>query len=388
MSFPAFLKEFAGSTKNRVGSVYSSIINQRNNNIIIQVRTATKKTSGSRTHMKDSAGRRLGSKKQDGQLVKPGQIIMRQRGTKFYPGENVGIGRDHTIFALEPGYVRYYLDPFHPKRKFIGIALNKDVRLPSPHWEPRMRRLGLSVLINPSKAKLEEDRKSRKEDLSLPEILAKKRERELKRDQKRQQFKLEIPKFINNSELNDDLLELAAERLVKIDGYLRGGKFLKDAQFYTTFNYNYDLKLSYKRGEISKEELTNLLNKYEFLSKLIDSKISFDAQFRLYPYLNSDEILLKQNEILNILKEKFSGIKIITKEARIEIEKLIHDSHVFDLSMQVRLRRMYLKPVASEEFAIAEKNTKKAVVIRRYNYETRKVEVITRTKEAFLPQVN
>lgn len=73
---------------------------------------------------------------------------MRQRGTKFYPGENVGIGKDHSIFALEPGVVRYYLDPFHPKRKFIGVALRRDLKLPSPHFEPTVRRFGRFELTN------------------------------------------------------------------------------------------------------------------------------------------------------------------------------------------------------------------------------------------------
>ena len=66
---------------------------------------ATKKAGGSSRNGRDSAGRRLGVKKYGGQLVQPGNIIVRQRGTKFYPGENVGIGKDHTLFALKEGKV-------------------------------------------------------------------------------------------------------------------------------------------------------------------------------------------------------------------------------------------------------------------------------------------
>ena len=55
--------------------------------VFLQVRNATKRAAGSRTSMKDSAGRRLGPKKYEGQDVSTGEIIMRQRGTKFYPGE-------------------------------------------------------------------------------------------------------------------------------------------------------------------------------------------------------------------------------------------------------------------------------------------------------------
>jgi large subunit ribosomal protein L27 len=68
---------------------------------------ATKKAGGSSRNGRDSAGRRLGTKKSDGQLVIPGNIIVRQRGTKFHPGVNVGLGKDHTIFALIEGKVEF-----------------------------------------------------------------------------------------------------------------------------------------------------------------------------------------------------------------------------------------------------------------------------------------
>ncbi|RPH07064.1 MAG: 50S ribosomal protein L27 [Alphaproteobacteria bacterium TMED93] len=66
---------------------------------------ATKKAGGSSRNGRDSAGRRLGVKKYGGELVQPGNILVRQRGTKFYPGENVGMGKDHTLFALKEGKV-------------------------------------------------------------------------------------------------------------------------------------------------------------------------------------------------------------------------------------------------------------------------------------------
>lgn len=68
---------------------------------------ATKKAGGSSKNGRDSEGRRLGVKKSDGQAVIPGNIIIRQRGTKFHPGTNVGLGKDHTIFALVPGVVQF-----------------------------------------------------------------------------------------------------------------------------------------------------------------------------------------------------------------------------------------------------------------------------------------
>lgn len=68
---------------------------------------ATKKAGGSSRNGRDSAGRRLGVKKADGQYVIPGNIIVRQRGTKIHPGKNVGLGKDHTIFALIEGKVEF-----------------------------------------------------------------------------------------------------------------------------------------------------------------------------------------------------------------------------------------------------------------------------------------
>lgn len=65
------------------------------------------KGQGSTSNGRDSAGRRLGAKAADGQFITAGSIIYRQRGTRIYPGTNVGIGKDHTLFAKIDGYVRY-----------------------------------------------------------------------------------------------------------------------------------------------------------------------------------------------------------------------------------------------------------------------------------------
>ena len=68
---------------------------------------ATKKAGGSTCNGRSTIGRRLGVKKFGGEVVIPGNIIIRQRGTKFHPGQNVGIGRDHTIYALVSGNVKF-----------------------------------------------------------------------------------------------------------------------------------------------------------------------------------------------------------------------------------------------------------------------------------------
>jgi large subunit ribosomal protein L27 len=68
---------------------------------------AHKKAGGSSRNGRDTAGRRLGVKKYGGEAVIPGNIIVRQRGTKFHPGDGVGMGRDHTIFAVIDGKVKF-----------------------------------------------------------------------------------------------------------------------------------------------------------------------------------------------------------------------------------------------------------------------------------------
>ena len=80
---------------------------------------AHKKSGGSSRNGRDTAGRRLGVKRFGGQVVEPGTIIVRQRGTKYHPGENVGIGKDHTIFATEAGTVSFRKTT--NGRTFVGV---------------------------------------------------------------------------------------------------------------------------------------------------------------------------------------------------------------------------------------------------------------------------
>ena len=80
------------------------------------------KAGGSSRNGRDSEGRRLGIKKYSGESVIPGNIICRQRGTKWHPGINVGIGKDHTIFAISKGVVSFRKEG--PKQKvFIDVIV-------------------------------------------------------------------------------------------------------------------------------------------------------------------------------------------------------------------------------------------------------------------------
>ena len=81
---------------------------------------AHKKAGGSSRNGRDTAGRRLGVKKFGGEIVIPGNIIVRQRGTKFHPGANVGMGKDHTLFALVDGRVEFKTKS--GGRTFVSVA--------------------------------------------------------------------------------------------------------------------------------------------------------------------------------------------------------------------------------------------------------------------------
>jgi large subunit ribosomal protein L27 len=82
---------------------------------------AHKKAGGSSRNGRDSIGRRLGVKKFGGETVIAGNIIIRQRGTRVYPGANVGLGRDHTLFATTDGRVRFHAGKLG--RKYVSIDM-------------------------------------------------------------------------------------------------------------------------------------------------------------------------------------------------------------------------------------------------------------------------
>ena len=81
---------------------------------------AHKKAGGSSNNGRDSAGRRLGVKKFGGESVIPGNIIIRQRGTKWHPADNVGMGKDHTIFAKVSGVVKFFRAG-RKNRVYVGV---------------------------------------------------------------------------------------------------------------------------------------------------------------------------------------------------------------------------------------------------------------------------
>eukprot|EP00250_Pteridium_aquilinum_P015796 c22762_g1_i1 orf=200-688(-) len=116
-------------------------------------RWATKKAGGSTNNGRDSKPKNLGVKKFGGEKVIPGNIIIRQRGTRFHPGNFVGMGRDHTLFALVPGLVRFEKNR-KTKRKWVHVDPSDG-----PKIHPVYQHLSTDVLFkniqSPTPAKVE-----------------------------------------------------------------------------------------------------------------------------------------------------------------------------------------------------------------------------------------
>lgn len=101
-----------------------------------QQRWATKHGGGRSKNGRDSIGKRLGIKKQNGNLVKAGNILVRQRGSSYHAGENVGTGKDYTLYALQPGHVRFQTFSLR-RRTFVHIDPLPKVD-PAPEFIPQV----------------------------------------------------------------------------------------------------------------------------------------------------------------------------------------------------------------------------------------------------------
>lgn len=353
---------------------------------LVQIRTATKKVSGSKTNKNDSAGRRLGPKVHESNFVKPGQIIMRQRGTKIHPGENTGIGKDHTIFALEPGYIRFYYDPFHPLRKYVGVALKKDLTLPTPHFSPRVRRFGYVEIEDPVEAEKEESHMSRKEYLQQPEL----KKNDLKSQQKDKilaaKIKSQITGFLTLGEGSESLV---VKKLLDVYKLTKLGQTIEEANLQCDFNYIYNLQLALKNEQINEEKFNESKQSYEELMAEVNSKVTIDHTGNLAKYLTEAERLSERSVVLTKLSE-FKD-KLITKEMKSTISELIETPLLFNKGEEAILLKEYLPSVLPEtvqETVLTDINPKKVPknvqIVRKFDNSTKEIQIIGRTKEAFL----
>lgn len=352
---------------------------------LTQIRTKKKKAAGSRTSNKDSAGRRLGPKAGDGEFVKTGQIIMRQRGTKIHPGENTGLGNDHTIFALEPGYVRFYYDPFHPLRKYVGVALTRDYKLPKDHFAPRLRRFGYEEILDEESRIREESNQSRKEYLMQPELEQQRQEFEEYKSKTLEEYK----KAITNEfklDLNEEEVDQAANRLFNVSQLMKVGQTLDAARRQETYNQIYSIKLRVKRGELS--DMTNEKQQYLAFAKKVDDAIAVASNEKLAKGMTPEELQAKQQEIKKEL-ESYLKEKPLTQNYRKEVSNLIYTPAVFSKVEQEQLKEIYLPnvlpltvPGSVIEDIDPSKPPKGVVVQQVFDEATRKFRTIGRPKVA------
>lgn len=132
----SFLSSSLSLVKSRLITSTPSYIQQ-------SIRFATKKTGGSTRNGRDSIGRRLGVKKFGAEYVIPGNIVVRQRGTVYRPGANMGMGKDHTLYALKPGFVKFIWNK-HLERFEVHIV--EDNPNPPPYVKkPKTSRRGAAL---------------------------------------------------------------------------------------------------------------------------------------------------------------------------------------------------------------------------------------------------
>ncbi|KAL0031281.1 hypothetical protein WJX79_000017 [Trebouxia sp. C0005] len=110
-----------------------------------QIRWASKKQGGSTQNTKDSNPKMLGIKLYGGQHCIPGNIIVRQRGTEYHPGINVGLGRDHTIYALTEGYVKFAYNKFNKRRSISVQLLPQQQQQQQQHEQKALQQVRLQL---------------------------------------------------------------------------------------------------------------------------------------------------------------------------------------------------------------------------------------------------
>lgn len=355
---------------------------------ITQIRTATKRTSGSKTNKNDSAGRRLGPKAYEGHFVNPGQIIMRQRGTVVHPGENVGIGKDHTIFALEPGYVRFYYNPFHPLRKYVGVALKKSLTLPTPHFAPRIRRFGYEEILDSSEAEKEESRMSRKEYLQRPKLEKARQESEYQDEQRLNKlvetFKEKFDLGLSESELNT-----VSDRFLKVCKLFSVGSSVEEAANQVTSDHILSLRLQNTNGSLSKEDMEKQVDAYLKLVNKFDGSVSVDANGNPCEKLSFSEKQNRCNEVLKTLEETYSN-RVLSDEDKTTVYSLINNPLLFTKEEQTTLLDKYLPPVLpiSVKDSIVEdidlENVPNDInIVKLFDESTGTIKTVGRKKQAY-----
>lgn len=385
-------------------------------------RTATKRAGGGKTNNKDSAGRRLGPKKIQNQFANAHEVLMKQVGSSFLPGENAVMGRDYTINSTEPGYVKFYRDPFHPKKRFIGVALSKDSVLPKDHFAPTERRFGKIKLDS---SDLDEMKIINKFLQNQPKFFNNVKEQQ-KALQSQQRMKDRIAmyrgkkqEFIESLEKSKTLESIWGEDFVKSMSeedkrfvteflYLMSNKF--------KYSYNIEASFEYTRNEIlydnkiqKSKDLSNVninaqyqsaIPKYydylplynEALGKKIQESIDFNKlDLRAIQKISNKEKEEKKNQLI----KEVSDIKpfLYTKD-NANFKKILNTldktnsliSQLFDINELNQLKNKLFPevlPLSWEGVLINNKKDKNAVSKQLYDPETKTFENVLVSKFAF-----
>lgn len=342
----------------------------------IAVRTATKRASGGKSANNNTAGRRLGPKVGQSEPVTAGQILYRQRGTRFYPGENAGIGRDHTIFALEPGFARFYRDPFHPKRQFIGVALSQSHQLPTPHFAPRRRRFGYVPIESEEIASFEQAYFRKKEVERSVKLDKQFHRRELLRAQREHSFAAKI------AEITSDIdSKAAAARLDAIYQFMHGGSTYEEAASLVDKHAIQDFEVDLRVGRIDQETFNAETTAYQNLASAADSRVVLSPRFQVVSRADLDNAEEKRQSIIKELDELVGAVEVnpiegTPKETREKITDLL-SSEVFTPKDVARLSMRYIRkpvPVPYSEDADALVKKGKGKIMTVWNDEKRKMQ--------------
>ncbi|XBW37808.1 hypothetical protein QEN19_003384 [Hanseniaspora menglaensis] len=375
-------------------------------------RTAAKRAGTSKTSNLDSPGQRLGPKRQENQYVTPQEVIFTQRGTKFYPGENAYIGRDHTINSTEYGFVRYYFDPFHPRRRFIGIALSMDSVLPRDHFLPTERRFG-NILLDSRNPREEQqindlihsriDYSNNPKDVEKKEkIQQQMRERIQDHKVKETKFKTKLHEGLNLiwgeefvSSLNETDKEFVDNFVYSMFKKYQNSENIEAAYEYTYNEFVYDNALKSKRGDLNETVNTKrqvIIPKYYTYKPTINAELATKIQETIDFAKFDQTLILKISE-----KEKLAKKDALIQDAMslkpflytLENDNFKKLTSLLDCKQNAVVNQIFNKkelaelkdsifvtqlPVSWDNVILSDKKDKKAVPMKLYNDKTKELE--------------
>lgn len=374
-------------------------------------RTATKRAGTSKTSNLDSPGQRLGPKRNENQYVNPSEIIYTQRGTRFYPGDNTYIGRDHTINSKDYGFVRYYFDPFHPRRRFIGIALSQESVLPRDHFLPTERRFG-NILLDPKDPREEiqindlihsrMDYSHNPKDVEKKKLIQQQmRDRIEAYNQKELKFKEKLDSGLKDIWGEDFVANLndAEKQFVFSFVYSMFKKFEYSENIEASFDYTYneflyDNKLKTNRGEITDTANTKrqtIIPKFysykpiinEELAQKIEESVGFNKlDHTLTSKISAEEVLSKKESLIqevtslkpflySLDNENFKKIvSLLDAKQNAVAKQVFNKKELSALKDKIFVKQL---PITWDEVILSDKKDKRAISMKLYNDTTKEL---------------